>query len=594
MATATLDVISLEQAGTLFGLFQARVQRTPEAVAYRYFDAEQACWREFSWRESLRQVSAIQVALQKEGLVAGDRVAIMLRNCPHWVFFEQAALGLGLVVVPLYPNDRAENVAYILQDAGIKLLLVEDDAALQLLDDISAQLQGLVRLVTLEACDSRKYARLVTLVDWQLFDTTPSELPAVDSDALATLVYTSGTTGRSKGVMLSHRNILFNVCAAVEQFPIYREDSLLSFLPLSHMLERTLGYYIPMACGARVAYARSVQDLAEDLLSQRPTILISVPRIYERVYNKIQAQMATKSPLAQRLFAQAVEVGWRRFQRRGGGGLQWPLLKALVANKIMAKLGGRLRLAICGGAPLSSAVAKTFIGLGLNLIQGYGLTETSPIISGNPEDDNDPASVGTALPGIEVRIGDDEELLTRSPSVMLGYWHNAEATQAMIDADGWLHTGDKGYIKNNHIYITGRLKEIIVLSNGEKVPPMDMEMAIELDPLFDQVLVVGEGRPYLSAMVVLAQEVWQQQAAALGFDLYNKDVLTTTPARQWLLQRIAARLADFPAHAVVRAVTVQSTPWTIGDGTMTPTMKLRRTEIIEQSQDRIEQMYQGH
>lgn len=594
MATATLDVISLEQAGTLFGLFQARVQRTPDAVAYRYFDAEQACWREFSWRESLRQVSAIQVAMQKEGLAAGDRVAIMLRNCPHWVFFEQAALGLGLVVVPLYPNDRAENVAYILQDAGIKLLFVEDDAALQLLDDISAQLQGLVRLVTLEACDSRKYARLITLVDWQLFDVAPEQLPAVDSDALATLVYTSGTTGRSKGVMLSHRNILFNVCAALEQFPIYHQDSLLSFLPLSHMLERTLGYYIPMACGARVAYARSVQDLAEDLLSQRPTILISVPRIYERVYNKIQAQVAGKPPLAQRLFQRAVAVGWRRFQRRGGGGIQWPLLKALVANKIMAKLGGRLRLAICGGAPLSAAVAQTFIGLGLNLIQGYGLTETSPIISGNPEDDNDPASVGTALPGIEVKVGDDEELLTRSPSVMLGYWHNAEATQAMIDADGWLHTGDKGYIKNNHIYITGRLKEIIVLSNGEKTSPADMEMAIMLDPIFEQVLVVGEGRPYLSAMVVLAQDVWQKEAAAQGFATDSVDIFDTAAAKQWLLHRVAAQLSDFPAHATVRAVTVRAAPWNIEDGTMTPTMKLRRAAIVEQCQASIEQMYEGH
>jgi long-chain acyl-CoA synthetase len=594
MATATLDVIGQEEASTLFGLFQARVQRTPDAIAYRYFDAEQARWCEFTWRESLRQVSAIQVAMQKEGLVVGDRVAIMLRNCPQWVFFEQAALGLGLVLVPLYPNDRAENVAYILQDAGIKLLLVEDDATLQALDTISAQLQGLVRLVTLDACAARKYARLVTLVDWQLFDTTPGELPAVDSDALATLVYTSGTTGRAKGVMLSHRNILFNVCVAVEQFPIYRQDSFLSFLPLSHMLERTLGYYIPMACGAMVTYARSVQDLAEDLLNQRPTILISVPRIYERVYNKIRAQVATKSPLAQRLFQRAIEVGWRRFQRHGGGGIQWPLLKALVANKVMAKLGGRLRLAICGGAPLSSAVAQTFIGLGLNLIQGYGLTETSPIISGNPEDDNDPASVGMALPGIEVKVGAEEELLTRSPSVMLGYWHNAEATQAMIDADGWLHTGDKGYIKNNHIYITGRLKEIIVLSNGEKVSPADMEMAIMLDPIFEQVLVVGEGRPYLSAMVVLAEDVWQKEAAAQGFAVHNSDILATASLRQWLLQRIAAQLSDFPAHATVRAVTVQAAPWNIEDGTMTPTMKLRRAAIVEQCQVSIEQMYEGH
>ncbi len=595
MANETLDVISIEEAGNLPGLFQQRVKRTPAAIAYRHFDATQSRWVDFTWAESAQQIMAIQAALEKEDLEAGDRVAIMLRNCPQWVFFEQAALAMGLVVVPLYTDDRAENVSYVLQDAGVKLLLVEGDVTLLKLSPIRAQLQGLLRIVSVEVCKpSADFSRLTTLTDWQVFDETPSTVAALDIDALATLVYTSGTTGRPKGVMLSHRNILFNADAAVQQFPIYREDLLLSFLPLSHMFERTLGYYIPLMTGSTVAFARSVQDLAEDLVSQRPTILISVPRIYERVYNKIHTQVAGKSPFAQSLFRNAVETGWQRFQNGGGGGLRWPILKALVAKKIMDKLGGRLRLAICGGAPLSSEVAKTFIGLGLNLIQGYGLTETGPVISGNPENDNDPASVGVPLPGVEIKTGKNDELLTRSPSVMMGYWNNPEATQAMIDKDGWLHTGDKVRIENNHIYITGRLKEIIVLSNGEKIPPADMEMAITLDPMVEQALVIGEGKPYLSVLVVLESETWKTEAEAQGFDVSDPSVLNSKPVCKWILDRIAPQLKDFPGYAKVRAVTLLDTPWSIDDGTMTPTMKLRRTIIIEKNKDGIENMYKGH
>ncbi|MBL1277143.1 MAG: long-chain fatty acid--CoA ligase [Ectothiorhodospiraceae bacterium] len=595
MAKGTLDVIPIDVAGSLHGLFQERVKRTPSSVAYRYYDASASNWSEVTWQESARQVVAIQQALHKEGLEVGDRVAVLLRNSPQWCFFEQAALGLGLVLVPLYTNDRAENVAYVLQDAGVKLLLIEGDEDLKQLAPISAQLQGLLRVVSVTSCkQTTSFARLISLEEWQMLDQPPVSLPKVDIDALATLVYTSGTTGRPKGVMLSHRNILFNTFAAVEVFPIYGEDRMLSFLPLSHMFERTLGYYIPMMTGCQVAFARSVEKLAEDLVSQRPTILISVPRIYERVYNKIQAQVAEKSPFAKGLFENAVEVGWQRFNEGGGSSFRWTVLKKLVADKVMAKLGGRLRLAICGGAPLSPEVAKLFIGLGLNLIQGYGLTETGPVISGNPENDNDPVSVGVPLPGVEIKVGENDELLSRSPSVMMGYWHNSEATAAMIDKEGWLHTGDKVRVENNHIYITGRLKEIIVLSNGEKIPPADMELAICLDPLIEQALVIGEGKPYLSLIVVLESEAWKTAAEQQGFDIKNESVTDEKAVQCWVLDRVSHQLKDFPGYAKVRAISILTELWSIEDGSMTTTMKLRRNVIIGQSQATIEKMYEGH
>ena len=318
MKNSTLDVIGINEISSLFELFKERIRRTPEAVAYRSYNSQQRAWQDINWQQASQQVATIQAALVKEGLHAGDRVAVLLRNSPQWILFEQAALGLGLVLVPLYTNDRAENVAYVLQDAGIRLLLLEGKDALGQLDCIASQLQGLARLITVEPSEpTATYPRLISLADWADNEATELQTVPVDKDQLATLVYTSGTTGLPKGVMLSHSNILFNADAAMQVFPIYREDVFLSFLPLSHMLERTIGEYIPMMCGSTVAFARSVQDLAEDLVSQQPTVLVSVPRIYERVYNKIHAQLAAKPPFAQNLFHRAVETGWRTIQRSG-------------------------------------------------------------------------------------------------------------------------------------------------------------------------------------------------------------------------------------------------------------------------------------
>jgi long-chain acyl-CoA synthetase len=411
-----------------------------------------------------------------------------------------------------------------------------------------------------------------------------------NSNEMASIVYTSGTTGRPKGVMLSHKNIVTNAYAGAATAVLNEHDSFLSFLPLSHMFERTAGYYIPMIVGASVTYARSVLLLADDLLIIKPTALISVPRIYERVYNKIAMQLSGKPPLAQKLFRTTVEIGWQRYLYQQGRGkwqprfLAWPLLNQLVASKIMAKLGGRLKLAICGGAPLSPEVAQTFIGLGLNLRQGYGLTETGPVISVNRDHNNIPSSIGERLEGIEVKVGDDDELLTRSDCVMLGYWNNPQATEEMIDEEGWLHTGDKAKIEGGVITITGRIKEIIVLSNGEKVPPADMEMAITMDPLFEQVMVLGEGRPYLSMLTVLNQE--QADHENLSRDHAGLEAI--------LLERVGALLKDFPGYAQIRRIHVCPHLWSIEDGLITPTLKLKRHKLLEQFSSEIAALYEGH
>jgi long-chain acyl-CoA synthetase len=388
--------------------------------------------------------------------------------------------------------------------------------------------------------------------------------------------------------MLSHYNILSIASAALQCVGIYPEDEFLSFLPLSHTLERTAGYYLPMMAGSSVTFSRSVAQLADDLARTRPTLLISVPRIFERVYERMQQQLATAPAIRRAIFNQAIASGWHHFERQQGRAkwhprlLLLPLLDRLVGSKLRARLGGRLRLAVCGGAALPPTIAKTFIGLGVPLLQGYGLTETSPVISVNLPENNQPASIGLPLPGVKVRLGENSELQATSPGVMLGYWNNPAASAAIMTSDGWLRSGDQARIEpSGHIYLTGRLKDILVLSNGEKVPPGDMEMAICLDPLFEQALVIGEGQPFLAAIIVLNPESWQRLAAELALDADATASLSDKRVNQAIQNRIKALLHDFPGYAKIRRIHLTLEPWTGDNGLLTPTMKVKRNAVLE-------------
>jgi long-chain acyl-CoA synthetase len=601
MSTTIQEMIAAGSAVTLAGLFRERVKRTPNSIAYRQFDQQGSQWHDSSWADIAAEVARWQDALAKEELQHGDRVAILLRNCKEWVTFDQAALGCGLVIVPLYLDDRPESMAYILNDAGCKVLLLQGQEHWDGIQTVLHELDTLTRILTLEPIDNpNNEPRLRTVSEWLPESGGDLHTDDGDSNELATIVYTSGTTGRPKGVMLSHWNILFDSDSALEIVQILPQDLLLSFLPLSHTFERTVGYYIPMMVGATIAYARSIPELGEDLMTIQPTVMISVPRIYERVYNKIQAGLAEKSQLATKLFNLAVETGWKRFLHRQGRGswspdfLLWPLLNKLVASKIMAKLGGKMHMAISGGAPLPPPIAKVFIGLGLNLIQGYGLTETSPILTGNPKEDNDPSSVGIPLRGIELRVGKNDELQARGPVIMLGYWNNQEATDAIIDSEGWFHTGDKARIDNNHVYITGRIKEIIVLANGEKVSPADMEMAIALDTLFEQVMIIGDDRPFLTALLVLNPEQWERVARDLKLDASDPEAQESEALEKLVGDKLALLLAEFPGYARIHRLTCTLEPWSIENELITPTLKLKRNRIMERFSAAIDYMYEGH
>lgn len=599
-------LITVEQARTLDGLFKTRVQQSPDKVAYRYYNQQIEQWDSYTWAQMNLAVARWQATLSKEALIHGDRVAVMMRNCPEWVMFEQAALGLGLVVVPLYTDDRAENAAYILHNSGAKILLLENLSQWHDFSAIRDQLEGLQRIVILNSFedssfDSRDQGRVLLANDW--LSAKAGEVQHINTNPhdLATIIYTSGTSGRPKGVMLSHHNILTNAYSCLQVVPVTPDDLLLSFLPLSHTFERTSGYYVPMMSGATIAYARSIQQLQEDLQTIHPTLLISVPRIYERVHAGIRTKLAEGSNFARWLFNFAVDVGYHRFECQQGRAdwrftdLFWPVLKKLVAQKVMHKLGGRLRLALSGGAALSAEVSRLFIGLGLPILQGYGMTESSPVVCANRLEDNVPSSIGLPIPGVEVKLGENNALLIRGPNVMQGYWNNPDATRAVISSDGWLNSGDVASIDaQGHVTITGRLKEIIVLSTGEKVPPADMEAAILRDPLFEQVMLVGEARPYLSILAVLNLKQWQAVAAQHGLDPDLNNPSQIQQIEKILLNKVTHQTSEFPGYAKIRRVKATQEPWTIENNLLTPTLKLRRSKVLERYKIEIDQLYAGH
>ncbi len=593
------QLIPCNTAGTLDRLFRIRCLTSPDRIAYRYFDRETKTWPEVTWKEMADLTSRWQQGLQQENLDKGDRVAIQLKNSIEWIAFEQAALGLGLVIVPLYVDDRADNVAYILQDAGVKVLLVNDDKQWQ---DLSVHIDEdsqLKRVVLLDNNNDDSDPILSTVENWLPAEPVHLQERGGDPHKLATIVYTSGTTGRPKGVMLSHKNILFDSESLLQTIGLDDPHTLefLSFLPLSHMYERTVGYYVPMMAGAKVSYARSVQTLAEDFQTIKPSIIATVPRIFERFYDKMQQKLSKQSIVSRSIFRFAVFVGWKNFQFKQKTG--WfnpviifnPLLNKIIGKKVQQLLGGNLLIAASGGAALPETVAKTFVGLGINIFQGYGMTESSPAVTMNNFSLNIPSSVGEIMPGVELRIGDNDELLIKGPMVMLGYWNNHQATSEILSDDGWLHTGDKARIDGRVVYITGRIKDILILSNGEKVPPVDMELAITLEPEFDQALVVGEGKSYLSALVVLNGENWPQLAQQHGLDPLDPESLKDKKLMSAMQKVIAKALHDFPGYAKIRRVALSLQPWTIEDGLMTPTLKIKRPKVIEANQAEIDAMY---
>jgi long-chain acyl-CoA synthetase len=596
----------IAQASTLPDIFNARVALTPGLVAYRQYDARSQTWVDWTWAAVAAEAARWRRALAGERFPAGSRIATIMVSSVAYVCVDQAALSLGLAIVPLHPTDNPGNVGFILRDSEISALVIDNpEYWAQIAPEVTA-LASLKRIVIvsgapeaadpLVATDSRA-VRADTWVDAAA--PLAGSGAAVSPETMAAIVYTSGTTGRPKGVMLSHRNVVSNVLSVMERVRPATDDVFLSFLPLSHTFERTAGYYLPIAAGSTVAYARSIALLGEDMRTVRPTVLISVPRVYERAYASIQTALSKQGPLARRLFDLSQRMGWRRFLASQASApirspfflRLWPILDRLVAAKIRAQFGGRLRVAVSGGAPMPPAVSHCFLAMGIDVLQGYGMTETSPILSANSPTRNDPATVGEPIEGVEVKIGANDELMVRGPNVMMGYWRRPEETARVLEPDGWLHTGDQASLKDGVITIKGRIKDIIVTSTGEKISPSDLEQAITADPFFDQVMVIGEQRPFIAALAVLNRSGVEEAARDLGIEGELSEVLHSDQLRAHALAKIGRAVTQFPKYATPREVWLTIEPWTVGAALITPTLKLKRQAIESAFAKEIERLY---
>ena len=608
--TAQTRFEELKKLPTLDRYVFMRAEKAPYAEALRQFDRRTNSWERISYRDLAERITAWRRAFARLGLARGERVAILLPNGVDAVACDMGALSNGLVTVPLHAIDTAGSSAFILSDSEARVLVTNRRNRW---DAICATGTAMPALSTVVFTDDNAGDQPggVTLFESESFLATGfglKRLPARPSSKdVCSIVYTSGTTGRPKGVVLTHANVVANVLSTLQDVSPEPGDVFLSFLPVSHTFERMAGYYLALGMGCTIAYTRSIQYLAEDFRIIRPNVIISVPRIYERIYAKVQSKLSRSSSFTRFLFNWAVDVGWRRFCKNNGIPVEpsaiafldpvvGPLLQALVAKTLINQFGGRLRVAISGGAALNAKVARAFCGLGLPVIQGYGMTECSPIVAGNSLTFNRPSTVGKPLPGVQVRLdGKTGEIQVKAASVMREYFKRPEDTRATFTRDGWLKTGDVGkFDEDGFLSIVGRIKEIIVTSTGEKVPPADLELAIEIDPLFDQAFVIGENRPFISCMVVVNPDEWKKFAGTLGLDADDPESLASAEAKNAALKRIKTCVKDFPQYALPRNVSLALEPWTIENGLLTPTLKLKRAKLNETFAAQIQAMYAGH
>jgi long-chain acyl-CoA synthetase len=535
-------------------------------------------WRSITWGEFGRMAASCARRLRAAGISAGDRVVIVSENRPEYPIAETALMALGAVPVPTYATNTAADHAHILRDSGARAAIVSTPALAGRLREAGRLAGGLDLLVVIEGPpdDASGSPRLM---HWAglVADTAPPDDVALDADAiqaneLACLIYTSGTGGAPKGVMLPHRSILSNCRGAFELLrPLRLKDEVyLSYLPISHSYEHTVGLYFLPSIGTEIVYCRGVEHLAADMLTIRPTILTAVPRVLEVIRARVLTQVARQPAWQQALFNRAMALGLRQVEgaRLGLGDKALDLLlDRLVRGKVRARFGGRLKAAMSGGARLEPEVGRFFLSLGLMIMQGYGQTEAGPVISANPPDAIQIDTVGRVLDGVEVKLAEDGEILVRGDLVMQGYWGLPEATAAAIQGD-WLHTGDIGELENGYLRITDRKKDMIVLSGGENVSPAKVEGMLMAEPEISQAVVAGDGRSSLTALVVPA-DGHDDVSAALAVSRVNLRLSVTERIRK---------------HAVVK-------PFTVENGLLTPTQKIRRMLVIRANADALVRLH---
>ncbi len=548
------------------------------------------------------RVRQLAKALGDLGVVRGDRVALMAENGPHWPTVDFATLAIGAALVPIYPTLLPEQVAYIVRDSGAKALFVQGRERLEGLLAMKAEMPSVQRYVLIGAPGGGDATDLEFLiaggagVDPAQFE---AEARRAKADDLATLIYTSGTTGNPKGVMLTHGNITTNVLSGLEALDISSDWTALSFLPLAHSFERTVDY-IYFYRGCTIAYAVSVATVAQNLGEVRPHVFVSVPRVYEKVLGRVQENVAKSSPTKQKIFRWACDVGrqalpWRLRHESPSGflGLKLALADKLVFGKIRERLGGRFVMAVSGGAPLGRDVAEFFWAAGVPIYEGYGLTETAPVLTVNRRGRTRLGSVGPTIGGIELRIAADGEILAKGPNIMRGYFNSPQATAEAIDADGWFHTGDIGEIDNEgFLRITDRKKELIVNAYGKNIAPAPIENDLKASRWIGQAVVIGDKRQFLAALIVPDFETLKAWAEREGMAQTDARALIQDPKVRTMIKADVDHVnAHLARYEQIKAWELLPNEFTLETGELTPTQKVKRRVILQKYGETIERLY---
>jgi long-chain acyl-CoA synthetase len=586
---------------TLTGLFFEAIDRWGAKTAFQRIATHDRIV-DISYDEALQVVRSTSAALTAAGLTRGDRVAILSENRVEWAFSDYACLCSGLVVVPVYPTLMEAQVEYILRDSGATLVFVSTSDQADKVRAAAADCPQKCRIVQYDpgadadvtGWDEFQAAGAGVAAKSSLEEFRASALTAKPHD-VATVLYTSGTTGAPKGVMLTHNNIAADVRASVMVLGVRDSDSTVSFLPLSHILQRMVDFLFFWS-GCRIGYPRSLDTLLEDLSALAPTVVVSVPRIYEKIYNGVMSADGIKKKLidwAAAVADRAADVRLAGGTPRGLLALQYAIADRLVFSKVKARVGGRLRFFVSGGGPLAPALNRFFYSIGMTILEGYGLTETSPVTNVNTEQDFKIGWVGKPIPGTEVRIGDDGEIFIRGPQVMKGYFNRPEATAAAIDPDGWFATGDIGEIdEEGFLRITDRKKDILVTAGGKNVAPQPLENHLKTHPLVEQAVLVGDRRPYCALLVVPDLRRLEKWAKEEGVEWSGASELVNDPRVVAYVEReLFAMLGDFASFERPKKVALLEEEFTVENGLLTPTLKVKRNVLREKLGGVIDGLY---
>ena len=576
-----------------------------------YFYKKENEWVGITGSEIRSTVKGLAFGLQSLSIGKGDNIALLSNNSPRWAMSDYGIICSGAATVSVYPTLIPSQVEYILNDSQSKVVFAENQEQMQKVLASWGNCPDLQYAVVMDDSNTDSDDRIFNFRDFLELGTKHEQkseasfedlMDKLEPNDLLTLIYTSGTTGNPKGVKLSHGNMMSNVEGIKQNIDFDDTEIFLSFLPLSHSFERMGGHFTAFSVGAQVYYAESIETVPENLREVKPTVVLSVPRLYEKMYAKVRAGLKSAPEARQKIFWWAIGVGKEATQYRLKNqalpfalGLKHKIADKLVYSKVKDRVGGRLRFFVSGGAPLSQEIGEFFAAADIMILEGYGLSETSPVLTCNTPEAVRYGSVGKPLFNVDIEIAADGEILAKGPNIMTGYFNNEEATREAIDSDGWFHTGDIGHIDDDgFLFITDRKKNILVTSAGKNVAPAPMENALTNSPYIEQVVIIGDKRNFISALIVPAQEAVGNELTAQGKSVFGDDIMSDHPDVKALIQKeVDTVMEKFSNYERVKEFSILPRLFTIEDGELTPTLKVVRKVVLDHFSDAAEKNYSG-